>query len=156
MPEVFHIVPASLRSSAIVLPVVGLLLAVLLAVGALLGASVRGSRASTFELSPAGLRLRGDLYGRQVPASELRGGAARVVDLQRERTLRPLRRTMGTALPGYRAGWFRLADGEKALLYVTDPHRVVYVPTRAGYALLLSVDRPDEFVERLRAIAPGT
>ncbi len=59
-------------------------------------------------------------------------------------------------MPGYRAGWFRLANGEKALLYVTDPHKVAYVPTRAGYSLLLSVDRPTEFVERLRAIAPAT
>ena len=154
MPEVFHIVPANLRASAL-LPVGVLLVAVLVGAAALLGASVRGSRRSTVELSPEGLRLRGDLYGRWVRASELRGGAARVVDLEQERSLRPAIRTMGTAFPGYRAGWFRLEDGEKALLYVTDPRRVVYVPTHAGYSLLLSVDRPAEFVERLRAIAPG-
>jgi hypothetical protein len=155
MPEVFHIVPASTRSAATWIPLLGLLLVVVVGAVALVGVSVRGSRTATFELSPAGLRLRGDLYGRKLPASELRGGPARVVDLEQDRALHPRRRTMGTALPGYRAGWFRLANGEKALLYVTDPHRVVYVPTRAGYSLLLSVDRPAEFVERLRAIAPG-
>jgi PH (Pleckstrin Homology) domain-containing protein len=155
MPEVFHIVPASNRAAATLVPLAGLLFIVLVGTVALLGASIRGSRQSSFELTPAGLRLRGDLYGRLVRASELRGGAARVIDLQQERRLRPTMRTIGTAVPGYRAGWFRLADGEKALLYVTDPRRVVYVPTRAGYALLLSVDRPTEFVERLRAIAPA-
>jgi PH (Pleckstrin Homology) domain-containing protein len=155
MPEVFHIVPASNRAAATLVPLAGLLFIVLVGTVALLGASIRGSRQSSFELTPAGLRLRGDLYGRLVNASELRGGAARVIDLQQERRLRPTMRTIGTAVPGYRAGWFRLADGEKALLYVTDPRRVVYVPTRAGYALLLSVDRPTEFVERLRAIAPA-
>jgi hypothetical protein len=154
MPEVFNIVPANIRSSAF-LPLVGVLLAVLVGVGLLLGASIRGSRKATFELSADGLSLRGDLYGRRVPAAELRGGAARVLDLDEDARLRPVVRTMGTALPGYRAGWFRLANGEKALLYVTDSRRVVYVPTRAGYALLLSVDRPTEFVERLRAIAPA-
>jgi PH (Pleckstrin Homology) domain-containing protein len=156
MPEVFHIVPASNRAAATFVPLAGLLFVVLIGAMALLGASIRGSRKSTFELDPAGLRVRGDLYGRLIPASELRGGAARVIDLQQERTLRPTARTMGTAIPGYRAGWFRLADGEKALLYVTDPQRVVYVPTRAGYSVLLSVDRPTEFVERLREIAPAT
>jgi PH (Pleckstrin Homology) domain-containing protein len=155
MPEVFHIVPASNRAAATLVPLAGLLFIVLVGTVALLGASIRGSRQSSFELTPAGLRLRGDLYGRLVRASELRGGAARVIDLHQERRLRPTMRTIGTAVPGYRAGWFRLADGEKALLYVTDPRRVVYVPTRAGYALLLSVDRPTEFVERLRAIAPA-
>jgi hypothetical protein len=155
MPEVFHIVPASVRSSGFFW-VAGLLIVVLLGTAFLLGASIRGSRKATFEVSADGLRLRGDLYGRRVPAAELRGGAARVVDLDAEARLRPVARTMGTAVSGYRAGWFRLASGEKALLYVTDPRRVVYVPTRAGYALLLSVDRPTEFVERLRSIAPGS
>jgi|SRR5687768_13473806 len=152
MPEVFHIVPASTRSAAVLAPVI----LVLVGTGVLLGLSIKGSRSSTFELSPDGLRLRGDLYGRRVAASELRGGAARVVDLQQERALRPTRRMMGTAVPGYRSGWFRLANGEKALLYVTDPRQVMHVPTRAGYSLLLSVDRAAEFVERLRAVAPAS
>jgi hypothetical protein len=61
-------------------------------------------------------------------------------------------RTVGTALPGYRSGWFRLANGEKALVYVTDPSRVVYVPTTDGYSLLLSVAETDQFVDRLHAM----
>jgi hypothetical protein len=156
MPEVFHIVPASTRSAAVWAPLVLILVVVLVGSGVLLGLSIKGSRSATFELSPDGLRLRGDLYGRRLAASELRGGAARVVDLQQERALRPTRRMMGTAVPGYRSGWFRLANGEKALLYVTEPHQVVYVPTRTGYSLLLSVDRPGEFVERLRGVAPAS
>jgi hypothetical protein len=155
MSEVFHIVPASGRTAVTWVPLVALVLLVLVGSVAVLGMSIKGSRTATFELNPAGLRLRGDLYGRKLPASSLRGGAARVVDLDQDRTLRPRNRMIGTAIPGYRSGWFRLANGEKALLYVTDPHQVVYVPTRAGYSLLLSVDRPTEFVERLRAIAPA-
>ena len=53
-------------------------------------------------------------------------------------------------MPGYRSGWFRLRDGEKALLYVTDPTRVVYVPTTEGYSVLLSVAEPDVFLSSLR------
>jgi hypothetical protein len=32
---------------------------------------------------------------------------------------------------------------------------VVYVPTRDGYALLLSVAAPDEFVRRLKQMVEG-
>ena len=155
MPEVFHIIPVSTRSLVTWVPLFGLVLLVLVGTGAIVALTVRGSRTATFELSRDGLRPRGDLYGRKLPASELRGGAARVVDLEQERALSPRRKTVGTALPGYRSGWFRLGNGKKALPYVTDPHRVVYVPTRAGYSVLLSVDRPQDFVERLRVIAPG-
>jgi hypothetical protein len=58
-------------------------------------------------------------------------------------------------MPGYRSGWFRLANGEKALVYVTDTRRVVHVPTTAGYSLLLSVAEADQFVERLHAMRGG-
>ena len=155
MPEVFHIVPATSRSAWAWAPLTGVLLLVVLVAVGMLGVTLRASRTATFEISSDGLRLRGDLYGRKLPAVSLRGGAARIVDLDREQALRPRSRTAGTALPGYRAGWFRLANGEKALLYLTEPHRAVYVPTRRGYSLLLSVDRPEDFVERLRAIAPA-
>jgi hypothetical protein len=155
MTEVFHIIPASTRSAMVWVPLLGLVLLVLVGTAAIVVLSIKGSRTATFELSPAGLRLRGDLYGRRIPASTLRGGAARVVDLEQERPLRPRGKTIGTALPGYRAGWFRLANGEKALLYVTETRHVVYVPTRGGYSMLLSVDRPEAFVDRLRTIAPG-
>ena len=152
MSEVFHIVPAAARWSWLLL----LALPLVLGIGALVlvGLSLRGSRTSTFEVRSDGLHVRGDLYGRKVPASKLRGRAARVVDLDLERSLRPRSKTMGTAVPGYRSGWFTLANGEKALLYLTDMRRAVYVPTVAGYSLLLSVDRPQEFVGRLGEVAP--
>jgi hypothetical protein len=59
----------------------------------------------------------------------------------------------GLGLPGYGAGWFRLAGGERALAFVTDRTRLAYVPTTAGYGLLLSVDDPDGLVAALRGAA---
>ena len=104
MSEVFHIVPASGRTTATWVPLFGLVLVVLLGTVAIVVLTIRGSRTATFELSANGLRLRGDLYGRKLLSSELRGGAARVVDLERERALSPRNKTVGTALPGYSAG----------------------------------------------------
>ena len=72
--EVFTIAPANAR----VLWLVGLVpLAVLVIVIAVLWASISGARTARFELSPEGLRLRGDWYGRLIPADQLvRGGKA--------------------------------------------------------------------------------
>ena len=49
-----------------------------------------------------------------------------------------------------RLEFFTLQNGEKALVYLTKRHDVVYVPTSDGYSLLLSVEEPEAFVERLQ------
>lgn len=152
---VYTLVPPQGKASTAlwIMPVV--LAIVLLVVGVLVTKTIAGARSSTFALSSAGLTIRGDLWGRTVPAAHLRGATARVVDLRSEPSLSPRRRTAGTAIPGYRSGWWRLASGEKSLLYLTAPHRVVYVPTTEGFSLLLSVSDPERFVEQLRRVAPA-
>ncbi|MGE3176638.1 MAG: PH domain-containing protein [Vicinamibacterales bacterium] len=146
----FLIAPAAGRSLWLLLLVPGLVLA--LVVG-LLGAAFRGARSARFEVSPAGLRLRGDLYGRLIPAARLEGASIARVDLATRQELAPRRRTLGTGLPGYNAGWFRLGNGEKALLYLTDTSRAVYMRTMDGYSVLVSPAEPDRFVAALRAVA---
>lgn len=142
----FPIAPATSRYLWLLIPA----LVLLLGAAVLLVATVRGAHSSTFEIRPDGLWLHGDVYGRLIPKAELRVDLARRVDLTQEAGLRPKWRRIGTALPGYQAGWFRLRNGEKALLYLTDRTRAVYVPTTAGYVLLLSPADPDGFLSRLR------
>jgi hypothetical protein len=72
-----------------------------------------------------------------------------VIDLRGEPSLQPTSRRMGTGLPGFAAGWFRLRNGEKALVYLTDRTRVLHIPTRNGYSLLLSPQRADEMLAEL-------
>jgi hypothetical protein len=149
--ETFQIVPAGAKPALVLIPVLLVLLAVLVMVGG----AVHASRSARFELSPAGLRLRGEwIYRSFVPAASLRGGAARVVDLRTEGGLQPTSRRWGSGLPGYGGGWFRLANGERALVYLTDRSRVVYVPTTEGFAVLLSVTEPETLAARLREVAP--
>lgn len=144
----FPIAPAASRYLWFVIPV----LAVVVAAMAITLISVRGSRAARFEVRRDGLALHGDLYGRVIPREQLRVELARRVDLAVEPGLRPRSRRVGTGLPGYQAGWFRLANGEKALLYLTDRTKAVYIPTTANYSLLLSPLDPDGFLARLRAL----
>ena len=151
MPQVYHIVAADVSRGWFFIPVTIILVALVMTI-VLLGASLRAARTATFELSPAGLRLRGDLYGRFIPMASLDAAGASRVDV-RDGPLRPTARTGGTALHGFRSGWFRLANGNRALLYVTDPTRVVQIPTTLGYTILLSVSETDDFVTRLHELA---
>lgn len=154
MGDVFHIAPATVRWGGVapVLVIAGLIMLAAFGIGgSVLAASIQGARSSTFELSSQGLRLRGDLYGRLIPANQLVAREARVVSIA-DGPYRPTWRRVGTALPGYRSGWFSLSNGHKALLYVTDPTRVVLIPTTAGYDVLLSVAETDAFLERLHRL----
>jgi len=150
--NVFPIAPAESRYLWFLFPIAVLLGLVALGGIAVLVTSVRGAQVSRFEIREDGLRLYGDLYGRLVRRAQLRVDGARRVDLTREEGLQPKSRRMGTALPGYQAGWFRLRNGEKALLYLTDRTRAIYIPTTDEYSLLLSPADPDGFLSRFRTV----
>ena len=79
-------------------------------------------------------------------------GAARRVDFAQAPELLPGRKTMGTSFSGYQAGWFRLRNGDRALLYLTDRQKAVYVPTTEGYGVLLSPSEPEKFLSVLNAL----
>ena len=102
-----------------------------------------------YEVGPAGVRIVG-MYGRMIPVASLLVAEARRVDLTQEAALRPVIRTNGAGLPGLLLGWVRLANGGKALAFLTDHRRVVQLPTRDGYSVLLSVDEPERFLEAVR------
>lgn len=146
--QVFAIAPTVSRVPwLLLLPIGGVLIAAVV-----LTLSMLGMRQARFELSPEGLRLRGDLWGRTIARQDLVASEARRLDFDRSPDLRPTRRTMGTAMPGYQSGWFRLRNGERALVYLTDRTRAVYVPTRSGYSLLLSPSDPDAFVSAMHSL----
>ncbi len=145
--SVFPIAPAASRYLWFFLPIVALLIGVTI----MLAVSIKGAHTSTFEVFADSLRLRGDLYGRTIPKSQLQLNLARRVDFRLEPELLPKWKRIGTGLPGYQSGWFRLRNGDKALLYLTDRTKAVYVPTSEGYSLLLSPMDPDGFLAALRS-----
>lgn len=110
-------------------------------------------RPLSVEVGPETLQIRGSLYGRRIPRTELILERGRLVDLDRNRGFGLARRTNGTGLPGYSVGWFRLDNSEKALVFVTTRNQVAYIPTRRGYSLLLSVVDPDALFRALGAAA---
>jgi hypothetical protein len=145
--EVFPIVPAGAKSLWFI-GAVSLVLGLVLIMLVWIGWSARHSRV---EVTDAGLRLVGDLWGRSIPLGALDLAASEVVMLDGSSQYRPVSRTFGTGMPGYASGWLRLHNGEKALAYLTTSERVVRIPTSEGYSLLLSVADPEALLGALRA-----
>jgi uncharacterized protein (DUF58 family) len=130
----------------------------LLGIVLLMGYLAYSARNVSFQVSPEGLRISRSIYGRTIPAASLRLDSVKRVDLTEDHDYRIKWRTNGAGMPGYNTGWFKLRNGEKALLFLTDRRRVVHVPTRDRYSLLLSVSEPEQFIQTLNEVlaSPGS
>ena len=151
MNDVFRMVPASGK----VLWTLGGFALVLVSLLFLFSYIAYSSRNVRFEVSSDGLSIIGDLYGRTIPAESLMVGQAKCLNLAESHEYQPRFRTNGIRLPDYRAGWFKLHNRDKALVFVTDTSRVVYIPTTEGYSVLLSVFEPEAFLQTLSDAVSG-
>ena len=138
--DVFAITPASSKPLWLIAVICVILAAVFMA----LAYTAYSSQKSRVELDNGRIRLVGDFWGREIPLERLNVSDARILDLGKNTEHAPRRRTFGTGLPGYASGWFKLRNGEKALVYLSRRTDVAYVPTTEGYSLLLSVNNPDK------------
>lgn len=144
--EIFTISPASAKPLWI-LGIVCLVLILLLVAFTFLAYSSRNSK---IELMDDHIKIVGDFWGRKILLSRLHTSKAKIINLNIDTQYLPKRRTLGTGLPGYASGWFRLQNKEKALLYLTKRDKVVYIPTHDDFSLLLSLENPNEFIESIR------
>lgn len=108
------------------------------------------SRQMRVEVTRDSLAVRGDLFGPSLPLAKLSASAARVVDPVNDPQLRVAGRIFGGGFAGYRSGWYRLADGSKAQVFLRDGERAVHVPTQNGYGLLVSAPDADALLRMLQ------
>jgi hypothetical protein len=150
MDRVFGIFPA-VSSTYTFIWVFGLIIGVLLigVIGMFISFGYQARHAG-FTISEQGLRIGPGLYGRTIPKEQILKDGVKVVNLDVETGYQPKWRTNGASLPGYSAGWFKLKNKEKALVFITDRSSVVYIPTSANYSVLLSVREADEFAAALQ------
>lgn len=152
MDEVYPIIPAASKA----LWLLSGCAVLLVGVSAALLVAAYSSGHTRLRIDEAGLTIEGDpFFGRSIAWSELDHDRASAVQITGSAAQRPQRRTLGTGMPGYGAGWFRLASGEKALVFMTGAERAVYVPTHAGWSLLATVDHPESVAERIRSGPDG-
>jgi hypothetical protein len=99
------------------------------------------------------LSVTTSFYRRSLPLAALQLDQARVLRLDEHIAFKPRRKTNGTALPGIKQGWFRLANGNKALISIRKGEHVLWLPTSEGYDLLLEPNSPTALLEHLRHLA---
>lgn len=105
----------------------------------------------SFKVSDSQLTIDAAIYGRSINRSAIDMDGVRVMTPGEVDTrFLPKKRTNGFGLHSRKLGWFQLNSGEKALLAVSPGESLVYLPTREGYALLVSPKEPDAFVAALR------
>lgn len=143
VPTVFHM-PGDGSNDRLVLG--GVLAFVVLVGGAMAALMCRRSVA----LEGATLVVKAAMYTRRTPLAAIDAGAARVVDLREHTELKPFWKNNGYGLPGFRAGYFRLRNRERAFCLLTDPARVAVLPVPGERMLLLSTTRATELVAAVR------
>jgi hypothetical protein len=150
MEKVFGIIPATSGSYIflwIFSIVMGLILVGVIGLFASFGYQAKHA---TFTLTDQGLRISPGLYSRTIPKQNIDVEGVRVIDLNLDKNYQPKYRSNGSNLPGFSAGWFKLQNKEKALMFVTDRSSVVYIPTTDNYSVMLSVREADEMVESIQ------
>lgn len=143
--RVFPVVPAHASAFWVILAIAAFLLMLV----ALFGRIAYGARHARFEVTEQGLLVKGGIFGRFIRKESLLRVNAKIVNLNLEWQYRPRLKTNGIGLPGYQEGWFRLRSGEKALLFLTERSRVVYLPTKEGFSVLLSTGQPEELLRSM-------
>ena len=114
----------------------------------------RAMRRHRITVDADGIEVATTFHKRRLGWGELRLDEARVVNLDEHTDLKPAMKTNGTAVPGFKSGWFRLRNRGKALVAMTRGARVTWIPTTAGYGLLLQPRQPQALLDHLRATAP--
>ena len=101
-------------------------------------------------LDAGGIEVATTFYRQRIAFPELKLDAARVVRLDEHPELKPLLKSNGYALPGFRSGWFRLRNWQKAFVATSDGERALWLPTSRGFGLLLQPRDPQRLLDRLR------
>lgn len=118
---------------------------------AVLVAAAMGVRNPQAGLGMDGLSLKVSFIDKRWALNDIDRVNAALVNLESRQELRPKWKLWGAAMPGLSSGLFKLYDGRKAHVYITDRSKVVYLPTQSG-PVLLSLERPREFLDALQAL----
>src|SRR5690606_36694624 len=102
----------------------------------------RAMRRHAVTLDSDCLAITTSFYSRRLGWRELQLSQARVVDLGERTELKPVLKTNGTSLPGFRNGWFLLRNLHRAFVESVGCKRLVHLPTPAGYDLRLQPRQP--------------
>ncbi len=118
---------------------------------AILLVGAMGVRNPIAHLDSDGLKIKVSFINKTWTTASMDRNGAKLVNLENSKELRPKWRLWGAAMPGLSSGLFKLYNGDKAHVYITDKSKIVYIPTHNG-TILLSMVRPKDFLDTLKAM----
>ena len=110
-------------------------------------------RRHRIEVADGTLTVVAGWHRAKLAPADLQLGEARIGALDEHPEWKPWLKSNGMAVPGFRAGWFRTRGFRRVFACITDGERVLWIPTARNHALLLQAARPQDLLERLRALA---
>ena len=99
------------------------------------------------------LAIAATFYTRRIAVAALDLDKARIINLAEHTEFKPAIKTNGFNLPGFLAGHCRLRNRAKAFCLLTDRERVLVLPQNDGSLILLSPEKPQALLARLRELA---
>ncbi|MCL1077026.1 hypothetical protein D5R81_03995 [Parashewanella spongiae] len=97
-------------------------------------------------------------YHKTLPLTDVQFSKISTIDLSTSKAIKLDYRQNGIGLPGYQLGYYRLQrpyhEISMALVSVTEPSKVIVVPTTENLLLIFSVDNPEDVVEQLNGFSP--
>jgi hypothetical protein len=104
-----------------------------------------------YTITSDGLTIHDRFYPVAVKAADVDVEHAKVVDIGTDPHWRLTARTEGIGLAHYKAGWFRVAGGEKVRMYRTISQRLVLLPPKGQSApVLMEAKQPEAFIQEVR------
>lgn len=120
---------------------------------------VIGMRRVRYTITKDTLAVRAPFWGRSIPRATLKLDEAKVMNLETDlgSPWKKMAKRSGIGLPGCRIGWFGMpASDKKGLLYLSDPTRVLWVPSADDFTLMMSTPDPAALLSALRGHAETT
>jgi hypothetical protein len=149
LPDAF---PHSIGAGALASRLVGALV-VLAVTSAAYGALVLLMRRHRLHLDAGGLEIATTFYRRRLAWGDLRLDAARVIAIDERPELKPALKSNGVGLPGFRSGWFRSRKLGRQFVATSGGSKLLWLPTRLGYDVLLQPRQPAAVLEAIQALA---
>ena len=130
---------------------IGIMLIIIIPLIILTFGIISSMRNTTISLTENELIIKSMFYGRKIPLENIMINGIKKINLEEDTEYNISIRTNGTSIPGFKSGWMRLKNGEKALTFITDKNNVVLIPVK-DYLLLFSMDNIDDFINKIKEI----
>ena len=102
------------------------------------------TRATSIAIRDGDVIIKSFIYGRRIPIDNIIVNEIQTINLKQNREFDTSVRTNGIGLPFFSSGWFRLRNGERALVFLTNKENVLLMPTN-DFIVLFSMKRTEEF-----------